>query len=103
MSTATSREAELVELAREFITRADDLEHDLAEAVDWTLGDDFRGKLRRIVAEHDYQKGAPRWASPVDLAEALVDEVGAELGVDTGSLSEPHFKRAVDAAAALLS
>ncbi len=59
MSTAASREAELVELAREFIARADDLERDLAEAVDWALGDDFRGKLRRIVAEHDYQEAAP--------------------------------------------
>ncbi len=55
MSTAASREAELVDLAREFIRRADDLERDLSDAMDWALGDDFRGRLRRIVAEHDFQ------------------------------------------------
>ncbi len=58
MSTAASREVELIEMAREFIQRADDLAEDLDGTVDWMLGDDYRGKLRRLIAEHDYQKGA---------------------------------------------
>ena len=64
MSTTTSREEELVKLAREFLRRSDDMDAELDDAVDWALGDEFRGRLRRIIAEHDYQTrevwGGPR-------------------------------------------
>ena len=59
MSTTASREEELVELAREFLRRSDDLDTEFDDmGFDWALGDEFRGRLRRIIAEHDYQKRA---------------------------------------------
>ncbi len=58
MSTVASREGELIEMAREFVNRADDLAEDLDVVMDWLLGDEYRGKLRRLIAEHDFQKGA---------------------------------------------